>query len=172
MHESLVSASTPTSGVVTAQQCGTDKVDVLLSSEPVVRLSGLSDAELAAVLKSLNKHGRLGVTSDRSEDVQEGLLNIEVVLGERKDAGVSKYLSEQLEVLIPLVARWGIPGGEWLVAADEFFPADPAETTGGSLGRYTVEANVVESASVDPNKVEVVEATGEWKERRGWSPWK
>jgi hypothetical protein len=109
-------------GVVSAEQDGSDQVLVRLDGNPAILVCNLAPPELQTILDSVNRYGRLGVPRTGGLSLLERIGNIPIYTETKMGAELATALFRNREALIPLIARLGMPGSEWLLPDEEEFP--------------------------------------------------
>lgn len=156
------------SGMLSARRDGADQVTILLQGVPACVVSGLTEQGSAAVADSIDRYGRLGVASRGGLTVLDRVKAIEVSTEQRKEVDeLAEMLCRQHDVLIPLLARYGIPGGKQLIPQEEAYPGRESvmedqlpPATGTHLS--TPNSLALKTLPIEEQGIEEIAATKAW----------
>jgi hypothetical protein len=109
-------------GLLSAEREGTEQVLVRLDEHAAVLIGNLRPREMQMVLNSVNRWGRLGRPSTGGLSLLERIGEIPVDT-ESEHGDLETVLFRNREALVPIIARLGMPGDEWLLPEEEEFPA-------------------------------------------------
>jgi hypothetical protein len=105
-------------GRLSGEETAEGTVVVRIEGSPAVTVHGLAEADRQLVLEAVNGYGRLGRPSQDELSLRERVM--QVPLPAEHDRGpLVSALAANAEALAPLLARWGMPGSEWLLAGAE-----------------------------------------------------
>ncbi len=109
-------------GRLSAAGTGDGQVTVSLDGHPAAIVSGVAAAEVDRVIRSVTTHGRLGAPRSGGQTLIERLGQIELRGRDdgRDDLALALYRNR--EALIPLLARAGMPDGEWWLPVPGLLP--------------------------------------------------
>lgn len=150
-------------GMLSAQRDGSDRVMVSIKGELAGIVSGLTKQEAAAVEDSVNRYGRLSITAQGGLSAFERIKAIGVSMEQAGEIDkLAQTLYRQRDVLIPLLARWGMPGDKCLLTQEEAYPKEKSLTEPSShhqlrqLPRHTL-------AKVNTGDVEEITVRNAWR---------
>lgn len=111
-------------GLLAAEQLPHNRVLIKLDSAPAAIVANLTAPDAAAIVRAVNAYGRLGAPEHGGLSTLDRIKAVEV---STEPAGEPDELAETLyrhrDLLIPLVARWGMPGQDWLLHPEEEYPS-------------------------------------------------
>jgi hypothetical protein len=109
-------------GVLSAEKVGADQVLIRLDGNPAVIVYDLAPSDMQAVSDTVRKYGRLGIATTHGLSLLQRIGDIPISGGAESGDALKDALVRNKNALIPLVARFGLPGSEWLLSNDEEFP--------------------------------------------------
>lgn len=116
----LLAAATLSDGVLSAERREDGAIVVRLDGQDVALLPAPPAAEAPLILSTINKHGRLGLAA--GEGLLERLGALPLAADGAGQDPLAAAFRQNLAVLIPLVARLGMPGSAWLLPDEENYP--------------------------------------------------
>lgn len=165
-----------TGGMVTAELHSPDQVVVKVDGDAVLTVLNVTGKEASSIADSVNRHGRLGMGQAASLSLFERIKTIEVGTTDRADTDqLADVLYRQRDALIPLLARWGMPGSSWLLPQEEDYPQDKAlrstQQDAKRLGaRKTAQSTDQAISEVRPEDVEAIASSRAWSPRIAKGP--
>ena len=152
------------SGLLSAVLDDSGHVEIRLQDQLAAVVTGLKEEEAAAISDSVNRYGRLGTSPGTSMSVIERIKAIEVSLGPSgKSDRLADDLFRQREVLIPLLARRGIPSEIELLEQEDVYPtATESLPIGSSEGWKPLAPPNIGS---EAEEAEEIEAHNAWTPR-------
>ena len=117
--------SRTTGGMLSAELRLQNQVIIKVDGDSVATVFNVTGKEATSIVDSVNRHGRLGLGQDASLSLFERIKAIEVSTIDRAETDhVADELYRQRDTLIPLLARWGMPGSSWLLPQEENYPQE------------------------------------------------
>jgi hypothetical protein len=110
-----------TDGWLSAKEVEPDQVLILLDDNPAVIMRNLASSEVKAIKNAVNHYGRLAKATTSDQSLRQRISDLRIPGVEKPDA-LREALKDNQQILIPLIARFGLRGLEWLLPNDEEFP--------------------------------------------------
>lgn len=146
-------------GLLSAEPDNKTRVLIRLDGHPVLHVCDLSDAERNLVLDSVNSHGRLGLPGADGMTLRQRIEQLEVQVESSRDNRLQLALFRNREALLPLIAKLGLPGGDWLLPSGRELPKLGIHLTDNLPAGVGSDCRPLSDSAVASHDQEVVEDT-------------
>jgi len=109
-------------GILSAETCTDGQVLIRLDGQDAVIVESASQNDQQDIIKTVNQYGRLGVPKSVGQTLLERIRDIPIRSQLKNTDEIAAALNRNREALLPLIARLGMPGSDWLLPSEENFP--------------------------------------------------
>jgi hypothetical protein len=152
----FIDSCTVNDGILSAEKRNNDEILIKLDEYDALVISGIPNTEMDVLSNFINNYGRLGIPVSGRLSLLERLKDIEIRDPNRFKNNLNMALFRNRLVLIPLIARFGIPDGEWILPIDKTMPKVGQSLSDNILPEDTIQSPEPETSSID-NRVDIVE---------------